>query len=424
MMSTIKLIRDLGNIVGSNNISDDKDVLNCAGFPDLGRPEVIIFPTNQEEICQIVAYANQNHIRIVPIGGGSNIRSVLGSPGGGLGISLRSMTRILEFEPDNLSLIVQAGLTNDLLQKAIKESDLFLPVFPDWEESTIGGEVGSNSGSRKRGRYGSINDYVLGVEFVSPQGQLVKTGGKTVKNASGYDFTKMIGGSWGIMGVITSVTLKLQPLPEKEVILIASFKNSKQAILVGKQVLAAKLFPVSLDVFAGRGLEAWTESAEAILVAGIEGSREAVEEQRQKMMAIIGANTQTLNEKASIQLFWEKYHQFRRNLQGKAAGAAAFDKRLLEDIGQALTWVMECKGAVQLDIAAGMIEFSLFDRTDQCSEAFFKRLLELGQQLGKGLKMDGNELTRQLVLEKIMPIIDPAVIMFPHNRLLRGVFRG
>lgn len=424
MMSPTKLIQELGKIVGSKNISEDKDVICSAGFPDLIRPEVIIFPTNHEEICQIVSYANQNQIRIVPIGGGSNISSVLCSPSGGVGISLRSMTRILEFEPDNLSLIVESGLTNDLVQKATKEFNLFLPVFPDSERSTIGGEVASNSGSRKRGGYGNISDYVLGVEFVSPEGQLVKTGGKTVKNASGYDFTKMICGSWGTIGVVTSITLKLKPLPEKEVVLMTSFKNSEEAIMVGKRVLEAKLFPVSLDILAGRGLEAWTEGAEAILVAGIEGSREAVEAQLQKMMALMGTNTQTIEENSAIQLFWEKYHQFRRNLQNKLAGAAAFDKRLLEDIGEALPWIIEGNGAVQLDIAAGMIEFSLFDRNDDSTEAFFKRWVELGQRLGEGIRISGNDLTKQLVLEKIIPKIDPAGIMFPHNRLLRGVTHG
>lgn len=423
-MASNKLNQDLKNIVGLENISADRDVITCAGFPDPVRPEVIVFPGNQEEICRIVSYANQNHVQIVPIGGGTNIGSVLSPPGGGVGISLRRMKRILELQPENLSLTVEAGLTNDLLQKATKEFNLFLPVFPDKNQSTIGGEIAVNSGSRKRGRYGNISDYVLGVEFVSPQGQAVKTGGKTVKNASGYDFTKLLTGSWGTMGVITALTLRLQPLPEKEIVLLVSFKNWEEAVLVGKRILAARLFPVSLDIFAGRGREVLAEGAEVILVAGLEGSREAVAEQLQKMKAIMGTNTQTINEQAAIQLFWEKYHQFRRNIQGEAGQAAAFDKRLIEDIGKALTWIIGDNGAVQLDIASGMIEFSLFDQDNNSSEVFFKHWQEIGRYLGKGIKMSDDDFTKQLVLEKILPKIDPARIMFPHNRLLRGVDRG
>ncbi|MEL7565671.1 MAG: FAD-binding oxidoreductase [Dehalobacterium sp.] len=417
-MVSNKLSQDLKNIVGWKNISADRDVISCAGFPEPVRPEIIVFPDSKEEICQIVSYANQNQIEVVPIGGGTQIKAVLCSAGGGVAVSLRRMNRILALEPDNLSLTVEAGLTNDLLQKATEEFNLFLPVFPDHNQSTIGGEVAANAGSRKRAGYGCAGDYVLGVEFISPQGQVVKTGGKTVKNASGYDFTKLLTGSWGTIGVITAVTLRLRPRPEKEAILLVPFKNTEEAVLVGKQILVSRVFPVSLDIFAGRGLEVMTEGAEVILAAGIEGSREAVEEQLQKMTAITGTNTQFINDLAAIRIFWEKYHQFRRNLQSGTVRTAAFDKRILEDMGQALSWIMEDKGAVQLDIASGMIEFS-------ASGVFSHRWAELARHLGKGIKMGSDEnLTKQPVLEKLLSKIDPARIMFPHHRLLRGVERG
>ncbi|GAW93786.1 FAD-binding oxidoreductase [Calderihabitans maritimus] len=422
-----KLVRSLAQIVGSSNVTTEPEQIIACGFRMESRPEVLVFPGSKEELQEIVWWAINEELPLVPLGSGSEIRRVLDSFQRGIGVSLQRLNRFVELEPDNLSVRVEAGAVNSELQEVLCRNNLFLPVFPDYPQSTIGGEVAADTAGRKRYRYGSIGDYVLGLEFISPGGKLVKTGGKTVKNVSGYDFTKLLAGSWGTLGVITEVTLKLRPLPEVESLVLVSFDGFSNALEMAWELMGRRLTIVSLEIL-------WPASqwrlldcpGEIILLVVLEGSREAVTEHRKQVQEVItGRPAQWIDERLAISRFWENYHRFRWEMKTSNFFSANFDKRLTAEIVERIFSKSEKMDMqVGLDVGSGVLDFSLTNYNEM-PRNLLERWLFLQAEYGEDrVRLSFAAPSKQLLLEKLWPKIDPQGIMFPTNALLRGVNRG
>lgn len=426
-MDRERLIQDLIQIVGAQHVTSDPHQIQAQGFLESSRPEVIVFPENQAEVKKIVLFAWQNEIPLVPVGGGSTIKQVLTPFQRGVGVSLTRLNRIQEFEPENLTVRVEAGMVNRDLQELLNTHNLFLPVFPDYIRSTIGGEVAADIGARKRYRYGSMSDYVLGVEFISPQGRVVKTGGKTVKNASGYDLTKLLAGSWGTIGIITTITLKLKPLPEDELALLVGFNSMAQAVQTAQDIRDEKLAVVSLDIlynscFKG---EEFNVPGKALLLVALEGSREVVVSHVKRLQQLfLDKAVRRYNNNEEISLLWDNYHDFRHQIQSRCYGLVTFDKREINQIAGPLTWLEEFDAAVGLDIGSGVLEFSSSAPGGKLPKEFVQCWNELREKLGPGWSASFDPIAKNPLAEKVLTSIDPQKIMFPANAILRGVNRG
>ncbi len=417
-MQIDNMVRELGTLVGPSFVETGPEAILNAGFkPDM-KPAILVFPGSQDEVCRVVAWASDNRTPIVPFGGGTRLDQVLTPFDGGIGLSLSRLNRILELEADNLSVTVEAGLTNEALQEILRPENLFLPVWPDFPASTIGGEVAGNFSSWKRYRYGSLADYVLGVTCVTPRGQVVRTGGKTVKNASGYDLTKLLSGSWGTMGVITSLILKLKPLPEKEAVVSAAFSSPDEAVRAAGRILAARTVLSSLNIFSDgpTGGLRWALC--------LEGSREAVASHLDLARRILGDSARVLEDAEGLAAFRTGYLQVRRFLKGAGNSTAVIDKRLTEKMIPVLKLLAETKAAYDFDPAAGVLEFSLPGQEQLPQPDFLARWKPLADQMAGGIQTTFDRAAGHPVLEKLVSRIDPLGLMFPANVFLKDVHRG
>jgi glycolate oxidase FAD binding subunit len=253
-------------------------------------PDAAVFPGSVDEVRAIVTLAADAGLPVVPWGGGTAAAVGVPAARSGLVLGLRRLDRIVEHEPGDLTVTVQAGRTYDALQSALRERGQWLSLDPpDAGRATIGGVLAANASGPRRQLYGTARDLLIGVTVVTADGTLVRGGGKVVKNVAGYDLPKLFVGSCGTLGVIVEVTLKLRPLPEAERLVAIPFDRLSAAGAAVRAVLASDLVPNALDLLdaeALRGLGV-TDVAAALFV-GFDGLAEQVAWQVDELARIVG----------------------------------------------------------------------------------------------------------------------------------------
>ena len=248
------LIEDLRSIVGDRWIVLEKESIE--GYlldetPDVVRPQpnfevVVVKPSNAEEISQILKVANKRKVAVYPVGGRTGLvgGSIPTKPG--IIISLERLRRI-EVDKENLMAVVEAGVTLGDLIRAAEDAGLSFPLHPGDEGAFVGGLVATNAGGARAVKYGVMRNYVKGVVVVLPTGEIVKLGGKLIKNNTGYNLMHLIIGSEGTLGIITEATLKLYPKMKYSVTLIAPFKSRREAIGVVPKILQSGVTPLAIE---------------------------------------------------------------------------------------------------------------------------------------------------------------------------------
>src|SRR6185295_12128722 len=196
----------------------------------------------------------------------------------GLVLGLKRLDRGLEHEPGDLTVTVEAGRTVAALQSTLHERGQWLSLDPpDAERATIGGVLASNASGPRRQLYGTARDLLIGVTVVTADGTLVRGGGKVVKNVAGYDLPKLFVGSFGTLGVIVEVTVKLRPRPDDERLVIVTFDRLKDAGAAVRAVMASDLIPNAIELLdAGALRPLGVSGAAAALVIGFDGLAEQV----------------------------------------------------------------------------------------------------------------------------------------------------
>ncbi len=282
MSNEIRWVSALKGIVGEANIIHDPDRL-AAYAVDGMVPRAVVSPGSVEEVSKLLVTATAEKLGVVPRGNGTKMAT------GGIPrkldvvLSMLRINRITEHDVPNLSLSVEAGITLSAVQKQLAGigKGSFLPLDPPYtEKATIGGIIASNGSGPRRYLYNSARDLLLGLKAVLPNGDVVAFGGKTVKNVSGYDMTKLLVGSWGALGVITEITTKLLPLPEASATLLVTFDDLTKAGSLARKVLHSVLLPSAMELMdekaAGRLLGG---KARYLTAFSLEGVGEAVERQ-------------------------------------------------------------------------------------------------------------------------------------------------
>ena len=281
MSNSNQLVSALNGIIGEPNVIQDPDQLNVYAVDGLA-PKAVVIPGSVEEVSRLLAYAYLEKLAVVPRGNGTKMAAG-GIPGKiDLVLSMLRINRITEHDIPNLSLSVEAGITLAEVQKKLAGTGKgsFLPLDPPYsEQATIGGIIATNSSGPRRYLYGSARDLLLGLKAVSPNGDVVAFGGKTVKNVSGYDMTKLMIGSWGALGVITEITTKLLPLPEASATLLASFGDLAKAGSLTRKILHSVLLPSAMELMDGRAAGQLGEKARYLVAFSLEGVGEAVDRQ-------------------------------------------------------------------------------------------------------------------------------------------------
>jgi glycolate oxidase len=240
------------SIVTEKNFDDSKIerlVYSYDATPNFqSMPEAVISPRNTEEVSEILKICNQYGVPIVPRGSGTNLCAGTCPTEGGVVLLFKHMNKILEIDEENLTVTVQPGvITLDMIH-AIEEKGLFYPPDPSsMKISTIGGNINENSGGLRGLKYGVTRDYVIGLEAVLPNGDIIRTGGKLAKDVAGYDLTRLFVGSEGTLGVITEATLKLIPMPETRKTMLALYQDLSAAARSVSKIIANKIIPTTLE---------------------------------------------------------------------------------------------------------------------------------------------------------------------------------
>jgi glycolate oxidase len=298
------------------------------GFLPEFTPDAILVPENAEQIAEIMKIANKDKINIIPRGAGTNICGSSVAREGGVILAFHRMNKILEIDKESMCAVVQPGVINGDLQKEVAQYDLMYPPDPaSMFVSTIGGNVSLNAGGPRGVKYGVTRDYLLGLEVVLPSGEIIKTGGKTLKNVSGYDLTRLLCGSEGTLGIFTEITLRLVPLPSAKTTLQAAYGNLDDAATTVTAIMAAGMVPTTLelmdrtvlDVISDYGGAQFNSDAEALLLIEVDGDSDLVNRQGERIEALCREKGAIAVDRAHTPEEAEKLWQARRTAFGAVA---------------------------------------------------------------------------------------------------------
>ncbi|MBW2022557.1 MAG: FAD-binding protein [Deltaproteobacteria bacterium] len=286
---------NLRNIVGPEWFLDSPEDIATYSYdaflPEFV-PDGVVVPDSAQEISQIMTLANEKKINIVPRGAGTNISGTAVARRGGVIMAFHRMNKILEIDVDNMCAVVQPGVVNADLQREVAKHGLMYPPDPaSMFVSTIGGNVALNAGGPRGAKYGVTRDYLLGLEVVLPTGEIIRTGGKTLKNVTGYDLTRLFCGSEGTLGIITEIIVRLIPQPPAKATLQAVFSDLDDAAKTVSAIVASGIVPttlelidrVILDIIRDYGGAGFASEAEALLLIEVDGETSAVEEQGRRI---------------------------------------------------------------------------------------------------------------------------------------------
>jgi len=296
------VIDRLTQIVGGDNIIVEPEKVEPYGadavkekFP----PEAVVFPESTAQMVEILKLANDVNFPVTARGGGVGYTGGAVPVDGGIVIGTDRMNKILEINVDDLYAICQPGITTFELQQAVEQHGLmFAPDPASYKDSFIGGNIAENAGGMRTPKYGVTKHHVLGLEVVTATGEVIRTGGKTVKNVVGFDLTGLMCGSEGMLGIITEATLKLLPMPEATSTVRANFTSMEAACKVLTKFTPEGLLPMAMEVidkFCVAAVEenfafGLSKEAEAILLVAVDGSREEVAKNAETIERIIGEN--------------------------------------------------------------------------------------------------------------------------------------
>ncbi|OGP75544.1 MAG: hypothetical protein A2V86_07620 [Deltaproteobacteria bacterium RBG_16_49_23] len=333
-----KLIPKLKEIVGETNLIQDPEKLKACSV-DGKRPKVVVFPGTIAEVSKVVAYANEQSLTILPMGNGTKMG--IGTIPGKMDVVLSTLrlNRMTDCDCDNLTLSAESGITLGEVQKKLGQEGkgYFLPLDPPHTlKATLGGIVATNSSGPGRLIYGTARDLIIGIKAVFPNGDIVASGGKTVKNVSGYDMCKLLIGSYGTLGILCEITFKLLPLPEREATLLLPFVRLEEAAQFGREILQSQYLPSSIEILNGMAVKKINppiaQQGNYLVAIGLEGVAESIERQ----VSEIGERAK---KKSALEIavlrseshssFWKAIRDFSEGLAEEGLNFISFKSNIL-----------------------------------------------------------------------------------------------
>ncbi len=293
-------------IVGKNNFLDSDEDRLCYSFdatPEYQQlPEAVVFPESEEQISNLLKLANNEQFNIVPRGAGTGLSGGSVPVENSIVIVMTKWNKILEIDAGNLTATVQPGVITEKIQKEVEKIGLFYPPDPGSSSvCTIGGNVANNAGGLRGLKYGVTKNYVLGTEMILPNGDILITGGKNVKDTAGYNLRDFVVGSEGTLGIITKIILKLIPKPTESVTMLAYFDKLNSSAKAVSEIIASHITPSMmefLDHTTINCVEDYTKiglprNSEAILLIEVDGRGSIVREDGETIINILKRNNAT-----------------------------------------------------------------------------------------------------------------------------------
>ena len=240
------------NSLGENAVSVDEGILLKYGSDeteDLSHPPaVVLFPGDTESVSRVLKYCNDQNIAVTPRGAGTGLSGGSIPVFGGVSLSIERLNRILNVDTRNFQVTVEPGVITQVLQARVEEDGLFYPPDPASKGSCfIGGNIAENSGGPKAVKYGVTKDYVLNLEVVLPDGQVIWTGANVLKNSTGYNLTQLLVGSEGTLGIVTKAVLRLIPKPAYDMLMLVPFSRAEAACEAVSAIFHAGITPSGLE---------------------------------------------------------------------------------------------------------------------------------------------------------------------------------
>ncbi|GAA0331021.1 FAD-binding oxidoreductase [Streptomyces blastmyceticus] len=252
---------------------------DMASFCEAGRPAVVVLPRTVEHVQHIMRTATAHRVPVVPQGARTGLSGAANASDDCIVLSLVKMDRILEIDPVERIAVVEPGVVNAVLSRAVAEQGLYYPPDPSsWEQCTIGGNIGTASGGLCCVKYGVTAEYVLGLDVVLADGRLLTTGRRTAKGVAGYDLTRLFVGSEGSLGVVVKAVLALKPAPPQQLVLAAEFPSTAAACEAVREIMGRGHAPSLLELMDRTSLQAVNamahmglpESTAALLLAAFD----------------------------------------------------------------------------------------------------------------------------------------------------------
>ena len=258
------LVRAFTNIVGEQNIFVDDISMQKYGRDETEDlfypPQVVVTPGTSQEISELMKLCNEHQIPVTPRGAGTGLSGGALATKGGLMISFEKMNSILNIDEQNLQVTVEPGVITEVLQNAVKEKGLFYPPDPSSKGSCfIGGNIAENSGGPRAVKYGVVRDFVINLEIVLPNGEIMWTGANVLKNSTGYNLTQLVVGSEGTLCIVTKIVLKLIPHPQVDLLMLVPFNNLEHAGAAVSAIFRAGFTPSALELVEADALRIVSE---------------------------------------------------------------------------------------------------------------------------------------------------------------------
>jgi glycolate oxidase len=298
-MLDARILEKLREIVGAENVATEVQDMICYGYDATQMeflPDCVVHPDGGAEVSQVLALANREGFPVFPRGAGSGFTGGSLPKGGGVVLVTTRMNRILRIDTDNLVAEVEPGVVTEIFQIAVEKLGLFYPPDPaSLKFSTLGGNVAECAGGPRAVKYGVTKDFVMGLEVVLPTGEVIRTGGETVKGVVGYDLTKLICGSEGTLGVITKIIFKLLPYPDAKKTMLAVFDSIDGAARAVSTIIKGKIIPTTLEFLDHATLTCVERrfnlgiptEGRAVLLIEVDGDRDLIEKQAGEIHALI-----------------------------------------------------------------------------------------------------------------------------------------
>jgi glycolate oxidase len=298
-MLEARILKALVAIVGKEQVATAPADLICYSYDATQQsflPEVVVHPATAAEIAAIVKLANTELIPVFPRGAGSGFSGGSLPTKGGIVLTTERMDRILQIDEENLIAVVEPGVVTEQFQLAVEKVGLFYPPDPaSLKFSTLGGNVAECAGGPRCVKYGVTKDYILGLEVITPTGDIITTGGPTMKGVVGYDLTKLLCGSEGTLGIISKIVIKLLPLPEAKKTMLVMFDSIDGAAQAVSAIIRNKIIPTTLEFMDGRTIDCVRQAtglevplaARALLIIEVDGDRDLLDKQAARIAEII-----------------------------------------------------------------------------------------------------------------------------------------
>lgn len=304
-------LQKIESIVGKENFLTDKEdllVYSYDGTPLFEQlPEAVVFPETTEQISKLVKLANEEKFSIVPRGAGTGLSGGSIPVENSIALVMTKWDKIIEIDAANMTATVQAGVVTSKLQDEVEKLKLFYPPDPGSRTvCTIAGNVAENAGGLRGLKYGVTRDYIMGMEMVMPNGEVLRSGGKNVKDVAGYDLKQIVIGSEGTLGIITEVTLKLIPMPNKFHTMVGYFDTLRDAGQAVSDIIAAHVIPCMMEFLDNTTIncvEDYTNiglprDTAAILLIEVDGKGSIVDDEADTVVEILKKNNASFVKKA------------------------------------------------------------------------------------------------------------------------------